>query len=677
MINEAQILDLLDSFDYQISKELPTEWAEKYRVLTSDVTAFPGKMSYDRFPFWREPVNNLSPDHPMRIQTIQGGAQIGKSTGYIETGIGYLIKNHPGPMVMTLADKEQADIAVTKKIDQMLQNSGIAHLIRPNTLKKNNKRSGDTKDVKEFPGGSLQFFSIKSVDKIGRQNSYKYGFFDDIEAAARAQKFAGDILDLIFMRFNSYKDTMKISLISTSEKAHNSVIQYSFNQGDQRYYMMPCPLCGAHIKFIWYEKLEGSNEHVGVHFEKDDHGNLIEKSVGYICQECHGYFKESHKKEMLANGTWIATAKPSRSDWFSYHISGIYAPPGFFDWTHYAGQWLKIFPGDNIVLKQKLQVFLNLVLGQTYEEKGKSPKINQLAMNTRAYKIGEVPCNLSEADGNGKIIMLTCACDLNGFTDDDVRLDYEVVAHSETGNTYSVDAGSIGTFQRGDKSTHRMRWTCRNNEPVNNIWDIFQRDILQKTYKGDNGRNYEIVIAGVDVGAFTKYVYPFVDKMSLQNRPLVTIGVKGDVDKVRKHGVDTDTHKKSQERDNLYLLEVNQLKDIVADKVELIWNEGGSLTQPTGFMNFPQPDDGKYSYKNYFKQFESEEKTPKLNADGTEIGYVWKKKNSSVANHFWDCAVYTPAVRDIFVEHFFRMLKIKDISWPYFCKIVRKQMYGI
>jgi len=166
---EAQILELLDSLDTQISKELPTEWAEKYRVLSSDVTAFPGPMSYDRFPFWREPVNNLSPTHPMRIQTIMGGAQIGKSTGFIETGIGYRIKNCPGPMVMTLADKEMADISVTKKIDQMLQNSGIAHLIRANTLKKNNKRSGDTKDAKEFPGGSLYFYSIKTVDKIGRQ----------------------------------------------------------------------------------------------------------------------------------------------------------------------------------------------------------------------------------------------------------------------------------------------------------------------------------------------------------------------------------------------------------------------------------------------------------------------------------------------------------------------------
>lgn len=667
---EPQILEILDYLSIKISNELPTEWAEKNRILTSDVTAFPGKMSYDRTPYWREPVNNLSPDNPMRIQTIMAGAQIGKSTGLIETGIGYLIKNKPAPMVMTLADKEMADIAVTKKIDQMLQNSGIAHLIRPNTLKKNNKRTGDTKDSKEFPGGSLFFYSIKTVDKIGRQNSYKYGFFDDLEAAARAQKFAGDILALIFMRFNSYKDTMKINLISTPELKHNSIIEYSFKKGDQRYYMLPCPLCGAYIRFIWFEKIEGSNEHVGVHFEVDDRGHLIDSSVGYICQECKGYFKETHKREMLHYGKWIATEVPSRPDWYSYHINGLYAPPGFFDWKHYANQWLEIFPDSNTVIKSKLQVFLNLVLAQTYEEKGKSPRINQLARNTRNYEIYTVPNDLSEKDGNGKIVLLTCTCDINGFDPDDVRLDYEVTAHAENGNTYSVDAGSIGTFQRGNKDSHRDHWTVKNNEPHNNIWDYFLKNVLQKNYRADNGAIYQVWAAGIDTGAFTKYVNPFIDSIEFASLPYLTIGVKGDTEKVRKHGVDTETYHKSKEKDNLFLLEVNQLKDIIADRVELVWDDSSSLSQPFGFMNFPQPADGKYTYKGYFAQYESEEKVAKLSADGSEIGYVWRKRHSTVQNHFWDCAVYTPAVRDIFVEYFLKNLKIKEISWGMFCQIV-------
>jgi phage terminase large subunit GpA-like protein len=666
---EPQILDLIDLFDTRISKELPSEWAERYRVLTSDVTAFPGKVSFDRFPYWKEPVNTLSPDHPMRLLTIMGGAQIGKSTNFIETGIGYIIKNFPGNIILTSADKELSEGQMVKKIDQMIEHSGLRHLIRPNTLKRINRRTGDTTKMKEFPGGSLMAQSIKAVDKI-KQNSFRYGFFDDFEAAIRAEKQAGDIIDLVLMRFNSFKDLMKVCFISTPEIKQLSLIEPAFLMGDQRYYFMPCPLCGTYIKFIWHEKLEGSKERVGVYFEKDDHGHLVASSVGYVCQECHQFFKETHKKDMLNNGIWKSTATPSRPDWFSYHISALYSPPGFFDWEHHARQWIKIFPGAGIVKKRSLQVFLNLVLGQTYEEQGKAPKINQLAQNTRPYKIGTVPCKLCEEDGNGRIIMLTCTCDLNGKMDD-ARIDYEVIAHSETGCTYSIDAGSIGTFQRGLSEDIRELWTYRYNEKINNVWDIFLIDILQRSYMSDTGRSFQILIAGIDTGNFTNYAYAFIDSNQFQQVPLMIVGLKGDVGKVRKIGADTETWHKSKERENLYMLEVNQLKDYIGDRIELVWNEGSGLSQPMGFMNFPEPESGKYTYKGYFMQFESEQKIPKLNADGTEVGYTWQKKHSTVANHFWDCAVYTPAVRDIFVEMFLKGLKYKDISWGMFCEIIK------
>lgn len=670
MTELQKYFDLLESFDSEISKEQPAEWAEKNRVLTSDVSAFPGKVSFDRFPYWREPLNTLAPDHPMRMVTIMGGAQIGKSTNFIESGIGYIIKNHPGNIILTSADKELSEGQMVKKIDQMIEHSGLSALIRPNTIKKNNRRTGDTATMKEFPGGSLTAQSIKAVDKI-RQNSFRYGFFDDFEAAVRAQKQAGEIIDLVLMRFNSFKDLMKVCFISTPEVKQNSLIEPAFEAGDQRYYYMPCPKCGEFIRYIWHNKDKDTNEPTGVYFEKDDKGRVIDKSVGYICQSCGGFFKETHKAEMLRSGLWKPTAEPSRPDWFSYHISGLYSPPGFFDWTHHAHQWVKIFPQGGGVKKKALQVFLNLVLGQTYEEQGKAPKINQLAQNTRSgYNVYQVPTELSKQDGNGEIIMLTCSCDLNGKVDD-ARIDYEVVAHSETGVTYSIDAGSIGTFQRRQSQERRELWTYRNNEQTLNAWTTFLKEVLQRSYEGQNGKPFYILIAGVDTGNFTQYAYNFIDGAQYEQVPLMTVGVKGDTSKLRKIGADTEYYKKSKEKKNLYLLEVNQLKDIVADRIELSWEEDGGLLQPHGFMNFPQPSEGKYLYKTFFTQFEAEHKVPKLNADGSEIGYTWQKKHSTVANHFWDCAVYTPALRDIFVEEFLKGVKIKDISWENFCQVVK------
>ena len=64
------------------------------------------------------------------------------------------------------------------KIDDVIQNSGLRHLIRPNVIKKSNQKSGDTDRIKEFRGGILVAQSIKAPDKI-KQNSYEYIFLDE------------------------------------------------------------------------------------------------------------------------------------------------------------------------------------------------------------------------------------------------------------------------------------------------------------------------------------------------------------------------------------------------------------------------------------------------------------------------------------------------------------------
>jgi phage terminase large subunit GpA-like protein len=667
----SQIELILDSLDIPISTEKPSEWAEKNRVLTSEVTSFPGKVSYDRFPYWREPVDCLSPDNPMRLLTIMGGAQIGKSTNFIETGIGYIIKNCPGNIILTASDKDLAEGQMAKKFDQMIQHSGLRYLIRPNTIKKKNLKTGDRDDMKEFPGGSLMAQSIKAVDKI-KQNSFRYGFFDDFESAVRSQKQAGDIIDLVIMRFNSFKDKMKICFISTPEIEQGSYIKKAFTFGDQRYYFMPCPCCGVLIRFIWYEKKNNDFGRCGVYFEKDESNHLIEPSVGYVCQECGKLFKETHKKQMLHDGKWIATARPSRADWYSYHVSAIYSPPGFFDWVHHARNWLEIFPGDGIVKTRSLQVFFNLVLGLPYEERGKTPKITQLAKNTRGYKIGEVPCELSEKDGNGKIILLTCACDLNGF-EDDARLDYEIVAHSESGTTYSIDAGSIGTFQRGKSREERETYTYQNNEP-NNVWDIFLKDILQIKYISDNKKeSFPIHGLAVDTGNFTLFAYTFIEQHQGLSNPLLIMGIKGEEGKVKKINSDSSQFRKSKENEYLYILEVDQIKDELASKMELKWYEGNGLKQPRGFMNFPQSENGKYEVRSFFTQFESEHKIPELSSDGSEIGHKWVKKNSTVSNHFWDTRVYNMAIRDIFVETILKEAKVKYyLGWTTYCEFIKQ-----
>ncbi|MDD5013646.1 MAG: phage terminase large subunit family protein [Atribacterota bacterium] len=664
---------LIDSNSFQLTDILPSEYVERNRKMTSDVSAWVGKFSYERNPYLKEIINRLSPEDPSRIVAVIKGAQIGFTSGVIEGGIVWIISESPGPILFMCGDKDLTKEVIEKRLEQAIDSCNIRHLIRPNAQRKGGQRTGDTSTSKEFAGGWLLAEGVNNTNKL-RNRSIMYGFIDDFDAAEMEHKKEGSFRNLIEMRFASYAFKMKLFYISTPTIKGQSNIENVFFMGDQRYFHIPCPICHEFIVLKWRTDFEdGSNNKAGIHFELDDHGKLKEKSVGYICQKCGAFFKEVHKHEMLMNGKWVATAQPSEEGYYSYHIPSLYAPPGMYNWTHYARKFLECYP-NGLMGKPNipnLKTFVNLCLGQTYEERGKAPKINQLAQNTRAYKIGEVPCKLSEEDGNGHIIMLTCSCDLNGKVDD-ARLDYEIVAHTETGCTYSVDSGSIGTFQRFASEERRELWTYRNNESQLNIWNTFLKEVLQKQYKSSDGKMFTIFIAGIDTGNFTNYAYTFIDQHQFETVPLMICGLKGENDKIRKLGADTPIFHKSKERENLYILEVNQIKDELADKIELVWNEGSGLSQPAGFLNFPEPGEGKYTFKGYFTQFESEHKVPKLNSDGSEIGYLWQKRHSTVANHFWDCRVYTIAIRDIFVEMFLKAGKYKDISWGKFCEVIKK-----
>ena len=665
-------LELIESDDAKISDISPSDWAEKRRFMTSNVSAFEGPFTYDRTPYLKEPVNCLSPSHPARKIAVMKGAQIGFSTGVIENGIGWIISEQPGPIFMLTATQTLSKVSAETKIDQMIQSCGLTDYIRPNVVKKKNQRTGDTSKSKEFAGGMLLMGETGNHKSI-RQVSMRYGFVDDFESAPQATDQSGDTMELIEQRFSSYADKMKIFYISTPEKKATSNIEPAFLMGDQRYYYVPCPKCGAMIVLEWKTHIEGTKELAGIHWKLDNRDRLIKKSVGYVCQCCGEFFRDGHKQEMIINGEWRPTAEPSEPDFYSYHLSALYAPPGMFNWEHYVRKYLKANPPNGQKNTSKERTFFNLCLGLPYDEKGKSADISRLQTNTRSYKVGEIPVLQSQADGNGEIVLITCACDLNGTMSgedgagvDDARLDYEIVAWSASGSSYSVDHGSIGTFIPREntlkKKVDRERWTYEFYGQ-NSVWTPFI-DILLKDYPTDegNGDTMKVMVTGVDCGYHTPYAYDFLDKS--EGHGVWALGLKGkDTERFRNVGIDTKLFREAKERDNLFLVEVNQIKDEMVPRMKLRWDERDGVGQPIEFMNFPQPSGGKYTNKSYFSHFESEEKKLKKNKEGQVMGMMWQKKNSAVMNHLWDCRVYNEALKQIFSTIACREMEVKYPSW--------------
>jgi phage terminase large subunit GpA-like protein len=663
---EEQMDEILDSTKIHISTLKPSEWYEQNMIMPRG-SAFPGPFSFNLTPYWREPLDCAAKDHPAKEISIMKGAQLGGTAAVLNPVVGYTIAQNPGN-IMFLTGHSDLSKAAVLKIDQMIDNCGLRALIRPNVLRAKNMRTGDTDKSKEFAGGDFKSGSVTNHNLL-RQHDVMIMIVDDYDAAPGQSKEAGSTRELVQKRTSAFAHKKKIFWVSSPQLKGTSNIEAVFMRGDQRYYNVPCPCCGSQIVLKWSVAVN-DKETAGIFWKLDQHGNLDRKSVGYVCQSCAGFFDDSHKYEMNMAGCWVPTAIPKEEDHYSYQISSLYAPPGMDNWAFYVQQFLEANPPGSKRLERKVQTFLNVVMGETYEQEGEAPKANELQKNIRPYDVGIIPEKLSIRDGNGKIVLLTCASDLNGVVDD-ARLDFEVLAWSESGACYSVLHGSIGTFvpREGEKKfkEDRERWTYEHHQ-ARSVWPELEKRIGQ-AWPTDTGRRMKIFITGVDTGHYTNYAYAYIDSSAFH-----VVGLKGkDVDKYVRFGADLSSFKIAKERPNLYLVEVNQLKDDLADFIKLKFDPGNDEKQPANFMNFPTPALGLYLFNNYFSHFEAEHKVTE-SKEGEAIAARWVKKTSVSQNHFWDVRVYNMVLRDIMVYMMGKEFDVKNPTWQDYVELLMKQI---
>ena len=656
-------------WNYRAKRIMPSDWTEQNVYLTSEVSPYVGKFSYDRSPYTREIIDNLSATSPIDTVAVMKCAQSGLTQGVIMPGICWIIAENPAPTLFMAGDKDLAKDTITGRLDPMIDNSGISHLIRANKMRGKNQRTGDTSTGKEFSGGFLVVHGTKNADKM-RFYSVKNIFADDWDAAPRDDKKEGSTQKLVETRATAFALRKKINYISTPTEEQTSNILPIYLKGDQRKWHWKCPHCHTRFPVEWRVKREDGS-YSGIKWKLDKNGELIRESVHYECPICGGKIYQTQKYALNLGGKWIPTAKPHRPEIRSYHINAVFIPPGFTTWVDLVYEWLAIYPSKDVVDIGKLKTFLNTRLGQTWKDEGETPRINQLMKNICSYQPGTVPDVTCEKQGHGNIIMLTLACDLNGVMEEnnqDVRLDWELVAHTTTGATYSVDHGSIGTFKRTREKTQQERQTDADREKwtyhhghYNSVWPEFEK-IIRTQWPTESGeRTMSALITLVDTGNFTRSAFTFINSIN----DVYLFGIKGEGDiNYRRTTKDTRPVRLSKENNRLYLLEVNQIKDELSGYIKL--RKGNDGYQPPGYMNFPQPTGGKYILSSFFEHFESEKRVEEIK-DGNVIGFKWVKRSNQSKNHFWDVRVYNQAAPYVYLDLLGREDKqLKNLSWAEF-----------
>ena len=634
--------------DPMLSNIKPSDWAEANVMIPGK-----GRLDYDFNQYCREIIDTLAPDHPARKVAVMKGSQITFSSGVIMPALGWTIAEDPGNTILMVGTSDLIKPA-SEKLDLMIHGAKLQHYLQHQVQRKRNTKTGDTDEIKSFANGYIKIASNSNPKSIAQIDLVKI-FLDDFDAMQGRSKVAGSLTDLIEMRAASNKNSYKLMMISTPLEKSTSNIEPAYEMGDQRKYMVECPCCGERIIFKWKvsegDMINKLTEQVaacdgGIVYELNELGQVDKDTVGYVCYLCGGFFTDRDKQRMLREGVWVPTAVPVSEDYYSYHISSLYAPVGMFDWLYYARKHAEANPKNGPVDEEKMQVLTNTCWGETYVRSAAKPDAKKLMHNIRGYDVGVVPDRMSVRDGNGRIVMLTLAADLNGVVKD-ARVDWEVRAWSVSGSSYSIDQGSIGTFVPMEGKLKdvapRKKWTYEHGK-ANSVWPELTK-IIDRIYPNDWGGERAITLAGIDCGHYSKYAYEYLD-----STPEYVIGLRGNKpDEAQQEGRDVKWYKPGMERNDYWLLDVNRIKDRAAEYMGMTWKEGVDDYQGAGFMNFPTPRDGKYSYASFFEHYEAEQPVLVANSTGTGVKKVWQKVNSIAQNHFWDCFIYNLGMRELHV----------------------------
>ena len=445
-----------------------SEWADRYRMLTSKTAAIPGPWQTSITPYLKKIMDCLSPSSDIERVIFMKGSQIG-ATEAGNNFFGYAIHHIPGPMLYVLPTVEAVKRASKQRIATMIEESPV---LRDRISDPRSRDSHNTVLSKEFPGGVLEMTGANSAVGL-RQMPVRYLFLDEVDAYPHDAAGEGDPITLAIKRTQTFSGKRKIFIISTPTIKGYSRIEKAFEDTDQQRYYVPCPECGEKQPIVWSQ----------IKWIKDNPA-----TASFVCRECGALIPEEAKEEMLAKGEWIAESDSKRDKTVGFHLSALYSPSQWYSWAEAVEEFLEA-QKDQFLMK----AWVNTTLGETWDEPGTKVDPNMLYYRRETYDV-EVPNN---------VLVITAGVDIQGD-----RIEAEAVGWNEHKESWSID--------------YRIFFGDPDQPEVWNDLDEW----LIREWKHATNHRLQIEVACIDSGGHhTQQVYQFCKFR--RNRAIAIKGAAG------------------------------------------------------------------------------------------------------------------------------------------------------
>ena len=468
LIGKYDKLTFLNSFRNGIKPDEPitvSQFTEKYIYLPGN-NSMPGLINLYITPYFRRPLDCLTPGNGIKKTVFIGCVQIGKSNMGLCFGLS-MMKISPGNTMFVLPRIGDAEDFSVERLTPMLKASPILK----DLIKMTGKSPDNKVGKKTYKGGFIYFSGANSAASF-RSKPIRFLYMDEVDEYPPDVEGQGNPISLAENRTVSYKDTKKIVLTSTPTD-ENSLINKEYEKGTKEKYYCPCPYCNGFQTFdfkngLKYKTINNENK------------ELIKESIYYECEFCKKEIKEVYKRDMMIKGEW--KADNPNADFTSFRLNALYSP--FITWEDVIKKYLIALTD-----RQEMKTFINTYLGEIYVEDESNLDVIKLLNRAKNSEYNELIIP-------PQVIALTGAVDVQGHS-------------GSKSNRLVIDIKGWGKNEECWTILYKEINGDLNNDEV---WNAI-KNIVERPYKHPSGINLYVRYCAIDAGGgFSQKVYDFGSK---------------------------------------------------------------------------------------------------------------------------------------------------------------------